>query len=220
MVKKQRYIQIPGTELNIDIEPGEETDYFRHHFLNFERGRTMATPYHFLTHLQNSRDAAEGRTELLDQNGKPFSKREATRIYETISGESGGFGIFLNGLYMVGENHSGLDVVIAQSTKKPKGLLFKRERLLKHVECNGEMAVLSSMNSQGYFQKFAERDQDYVRGEHVYFIQPLEDSVAGFVADSRGADLYCNWDPQNSDAELAVGPQPSRARRAKIRREK
>ncbi len=204
-IDKSKYIWILDTRFFIARDQSlNDLDWNATHERAGEQNLFMSPPSLFFPHYLNTRDAAQGKSTLYDAYGHPLSKSTAGKVWKDLSTDCW---IWLDALFKrkkklvletdhrVGQQTKGKDV-ISFSTYRTSPL----ERCVKE---DNVLVDLASFNNQG-FPTRKSKEQDYSRGDNLYFYEPQEDCVAGFGADSVRASLNCDWDPQGSYASLGV----------------
>ena len=136
--------------------------------------------------------------------GKVLTPKERENLYShlTTNHINGGAWSWLNARFVAhGKGFQGFGLERVVDVRDDGALVTKTEPLL---ECVGEDGYVTlDFNAQGLPTKLSEV-QEYMRGENVRFWFPRMGSVAGFDADSDGADLNCDWDPTFSYSGLGV----------------
>ena len=77
---------------------------------------------------------------------------------------------------------------------------LRREQLADYLKEDRQIDLgswLNNANNQGL-------PEPNVKNGSIYYWKPENERVAGFVADSDGADLGCDWDPSDSGSSLGV----------------
>src|SRR3989344_4437046 len=87
---------------------------------------------------------------------------------------------------------------LGNMTLNPRQFIDFKELLEDHVREDSWIDV-TSFNRQGLPTKKA-------KAQKLYYYSPIAGRVAGFVAYSDWAVLYCDWDPTDSDSSLGVRP--------------
>ena len=176
---------------------------------DLNNGLFIPTPAIFMPHYINVNEASQGKNVLYDANGDVIEKE---RLHEYAAKLNRGCWVWINAMFPKEKTKDtgfkGLDLAIINGFEEEQPI-FKREPLERCLEDDG-WADLESLNRQGFPTEKAKIGK-YELGKTIYFLAPFlrEDDpevgfVAGFVADSDGAFLYCYWGPQYSDAVLGV----------------
>ncbi len=203
-IKKQDYIKLPDTSIVIARQETEKgKNWADSHYILAENGLFMPTPYLFMLHFMNVKEAAKGKMVLHDASGAPIPRDEAEDLYKYFtSGHRGGCWTWLdakfsedNNAWEIAYNHK-----VAQKGKG-KTLEGKTKTLESCIREDGYVNL--DFNSQGLpIKKF--KKQEYEQGENIRYWHPRNGAVARFGAGSGGAGLYCDWDPGDSDSSLGV----------------
>lgn len=205
-IDPSKFVRIPGTNIAIEKEQSVSVKTFdEFHEIAGESGLFVATPSLFMPHYIRARDAAAGKAELYDSNGRLISKSASVEIWDYLSNEAC---IFLNAKFVEGTGFNDLDLetkfVNIKKSRRFTERITREERvpLTKHVNLDGSLADLV-FNKQG-FPVRESRFADYKSGRNLYFYKPLEGCVAGFWANSDRSILDCVVHPGYSYAGLGV----------------
>ena len=161
----------------------------------------------FVSHFYNVLEAVQGKRTLYDGKGKPLKKDEAVNLYKYLTTDfDGGCWTWLDANFVKGSGFNKLNLR-TNHRKGAKGKLIFDESPLEITlgkDCYVDLNR-TKLNKQ-YLPKpgLESSNQNYRQGENIYFWCPKKNAVAGFRADSDGADLDCNRDPSNSHESLGV----------------
>ena len=160
-------------------------------------GRTL-NPRQGIDFLLDLREGIEGNKVIEYANNKKAPKKLLERIYDDILGVRNPWRAeFLDADFKV----IGKDLHILYDHELKNGILVpqRKEKLEDYLDKKGIKVKLKDFNRQG----LATVEQD--KGE-LCFWSPDKDnkSVAGFIADSDRASLYCNRYPDDAFAWLGV----------------
>ena len=173
------------------------------------KGLFIPTPTIFMPHYKNVNESKQGRNVLYDAKGNVIVKERLDNYANKLNYDCW---TWINAMFpkekTKGTGFKGLDLAIIEGFEEGKPV-FKREPLERCLEDDG-WADLGSLNSQGFPTEKA-KIKKYVHGKTIYFWSPTlreDDPEVGFVArfdaDSVGANLSCNGNPQFSNADLWV----------------
>lgn len=158
----------------------------------------------FIEHYCNVHDAALGKTELYDGNGKTIHKNEGEQLWECISMDCWTWLDAVFSRSVEGTMNMETDFKIRR-VQQNGGILEQRSSRCVPLELpiveKGYVSLL--FNAQGMpLQR--DTDQKYVRGKNMDFYSPIEGNVAGFGAYSDWASLSCDRDPTDLNSDLGV----------------
>src|SRR3989338_3839020 len=185
--------------------PAEHGDWKQGvHALLKQEGLEMPTPAVFMPYVKHVIAAYKAGETLCDGLGNPLGSQEREDLYLhlTTNHIHGGAWNWLNARFVAHEQgFQGFGLERVVDVRDDGALVTKTEPLL---ECVGEDGYVTlDFNAQGLPTKLS-GVQEYMQGENMRFWFPRMGSVAGFDADSDGADLNCDWDPTFSYSGLGV----------------
>ncbi len=202
---RSRYVVVHGKNLLIAREQSDNGLYFhaaREGLVH--EGYRLPKIDVFMRHYCNVQDAALGKTELYDGNGRKIEKGEAESLWDRVSTDCR---IWLDALFQ--KNRQGhlfmeSDYQI-KHLKQDYGWLgqISSRKVLLEMPVQKDCYVDLEFNVQGMPLRCAER-QKYVRGSTLQFSAPADKSVAWFSANSGESSLFCHWNPSNSGFPLQV----------------
>ncbi len=182
-----------------------------HHALA-ENGLFMPTIKTMMNHFLNVKNTAQrmqGNNILYDGVGEPISQPEVNDLWDYLSladnvyrNSKGVCWTWLdakfennNGKWYMETNHR---VVPTNAQKEFKG---QRIQLNSHYQQTGLVEL--DFNSDGLATNASPQNQ-YIRGENIYYWNPTHDKVAWFDAGSVWASLGCGGGPAGAVASLGV----------------
>ncbi len=196
------YVRIPGTTTLISkYEQFKGLKWEPTHFKLAENGLFMPTPALFMPYFLNVVKAHEKKVALHDGNGTFLSEKEIEDIYKHLTTNHIDSGAY-----------SWLD---AKFSKVGDDCLIESDhKVINKTELKGKKAPLENclwddclveliFNSQGLPTQKSTA-QKYQQGKNIYFYHPRDGAVARFVADSGGAFLSCDRNPDFSYSSLGV----------------
>lgn len=156
----------------------------------------------FTTHFLNVRAAAKGERDLYDGAGKKLSLMQANQHWEYLSTGAGGIcASWLDASFeeIKGKMHVNTNHRIKQ-LKDRKKISYEPISLSPHKHIG---LVSLEFNKNGLATSLSTLNR-YKQGENIYAYPPVDGSVAGFIANSGRAGLYCSRNPSFSDSNLGV----------------
>ena len=209
-VKSMDYIAVPQYDIFIAKEVSLKGKNWQDtHYELGDNGLFMPRIDHLTAHFLNVKDAAEGKRTLYDGDNNPINLNEAKELWDYFSStknrSKGVCWTWLDALFKKdSQNKMYMETdhrVVLNNTQKS---LVGKDVSLDDYFGSNEWATLD-FNNQGLATKPSQHN-GYVQGENIYFWQPIKDRVAGFLAGSDWAYLYCDGGPAVTDSSLGVFP--------------
>ena len=201
-INKSDYILIPTTNSVIAKQQSYSNLKWADAIFKLNENKLfMPTIPLMMKHLENVIQAKEGKVKLYDAGGKEISKDETAKIYDSRTKSANGIWTWLDADFKVvdGKLNINYNHKFVNNELKPAN----SEQLLPCVmkDCYVDL----TFNKQGLPIKES-GTQSYLQGKNINYWNPRSDnnSVARFWASSDWANLYCNWNPDNSNASLGV----------------
>ena len=214
------YIQVPGVNglygnpaaiSKFEVQGMNNKNYEDTHKAVFQlrEGVYIPPPSIFMPHFKNVVSAYKNNQPVFDAAGNPVSRQELEEIYKHLTtnfkdaygGNKPGAWTWLNARYVQGSGFKKLDLETIIGVDADGTFKTRKEPLLP---CLDESVFAEiAFNAQGLATKKS-AEQNYKQGENIHYYKPVKGRVAGFGADSGGADLGCGRDPGDSGASLGV----------------
>ena len=214
------YIQVGITGIHgeqvvmspFELQEHNNLNYEKTHFKLLENGLYMPTPRIFIKHFSNVLEAKEGKRKLFYADGtrevepeliEEMYKHLTTNFKDVYGSGQAGAWTWLNAKFVRGNGFNDMDLETITGIEGGK-LKSSRWNLLENLDetCYFDF---NRVNSQGLADKGSkDSNQDYVKGQNVYFWKPELNRVAWFYAGSVRAVLGCVGDPSDSSSSLGV----------------
>ena len=195
-----------------ELQGYNNLNYEKTHFKLLENGLYMPTPRIFMKHFNNLLEAKEGKRKLFYADGtrevepeliEEMYKHLTTNFKDVYGSGQAGAWTWLNAKFVRGNGFNDMDLETITGIEGGK-LKSSRWNLLENLDetCYFDF---NRVNSQGLADKGSkDSNQDYVKGQNVYFWKPELNRVAWFYAGSVRAVLGCVGDPSDSSSSLGV----------------
>lgn len=207
-INHSEYLQIPETNFIITEYEPEWTKGFNYetsHKTVLQKGLEMPTPALFMPHFVNVVNAYHHESRLYDAAGNEVTGDRLNKLYKKLTSDCWGW---LNAKFVPGTGFNNTDLETITGLDAQANLLTKREPLERCLV--NDCFIDFKFNKQGLAMSNAKsREQEYERGENIYFFYPRKNYVARFWAGSCRAGLYCDWYPNGSDLNLDWYPRGS-----------
>ena len=194
------YIQIPGQDFIIAIG---ETDFN----LNYEgankavlkRGLAVPTTNQFMAFHNYIIDCYKNNKPIFDSAGNSLSKKVKDDLYNQLTSNCWSW---LNGKFNLSNNKNKIELITGLDSKN--NLITKEEPLeiCLMQDCYVDFTKLNKNGIPHINSKHS--NQNYVKGENIYYWAPVNGRVARVSADSDGANLGCSRNPSNTSSSLGV----------------
>lgn len=194
------YIQIPGQDFIIAIG---ETDFN----LNYEgankavlkRGLAVPTTNQFMAFHNYIIDCYKNNKSIFDSAGNSLSKKVKDDLYNQLTSNCWSW---LNGKFNLSNNKNKIELITGLDFKN--NLITKEEPLETCLikDCYVDFTKLNKNGIPDINSKHS--NQNYVKGENIYYWAPVNERVAGFGAGSVRAYLGCCGLPSDTFSALGV----------------
>jgi len=194
------YIHIPGQDFIIAIG---ETDFN----LNYENAnkavlkRGLAVPRinQFMTFHNYVIDCYKNNKPIFDSERNPLSEKTKKDLYTQLTSNCW---TWLNGKFNLSNNKNTIDIITGLDLND--NLITKEEKLEDCLMQNCYVDF-TKLNKNGIPNiNSTHSNQKYIKGENIYYSQPIDERVASFYASFGGAYLDCYWSPSDVGSSLGV----------------
>jgi len=194
------YVQIPNQDFVTAIaETDFNFNYEETHKSVLKRGLFVPTPKKFMTFHNHIIDCYKNRKPIFDASGNPISNKIKQDLYKQLTSNCW---TWLNGKFNILPNKKTIEYIDGLNAN---GDLLTRIENLEDYLMENCYVDFTKLNKQGLaLPNSNHSNQDYIKGQNIYFYFPVNNCVAWFDADSDGADLGCVRDASSRGPSLGV----------------
>ncbi len=197
---KSDYVPIPNQNFAIAIG---ETDcglnYGDAHRQILKRKLYVPEAFAFMPFHNHIIYCYKNNKPIFDAAGNPVSDKVKKDLYRQLTEKCR---TWLNGKFHISPDEETIEYVTGLDSDG--NLLTRREKL---ETCLMKDCIIdfTKLNEQGLAKPDAEiLNQQFVKGENIYFFYPRDNSVVGFSAGSDMASLHCVGGPHGRSPSLGV----------------
>ena len=192
------YVSVPSTNQDFAIgEINKGLNYENAHLTTLNQGLAIPTPFEFMHFHNYILDCKKNNKPIYDSAGRQLSNSIKDDLYRQLTSDCW---TWLNGAFYIKDKLKSIETVIGLDARGK--LLTKFTKLSPYLEENCLIDFLN-LTSEG-LPILKSSNQTYTKGENIYYWKPVDGKVAGFIANSGRAGLYCSGNPSDSYDDLGV----------------
>ena len=194
------YIQIPGKDYIIAIgETDFNLDYENANRTVLTKGLAVPTIRQFMDFHNYLIDCYKNNKPIFDSAGNNLPDKIKKDLYKQLTSHCW---TWLNGKFNISEKKKEIEIITGLDSNK--NLLTRKEQLNNFLneDCYVNFNDFYKNGIPNINSKYA--NQNFVKGENIYYWSPIDERVARFYADSDGAGLGCGRNPSYVDSFLGV----------------